>query len=116
MTESTPDSINSTDLEQEQRREFRSYVWGFILALLLTLASFAFVYWDAAPRLTLLIVIGVLALRQMVVHFNFFLRIGLRQKREDLHLILFSALLLIIMVGGTLWIMASLAERMSMPM
>ncbi len=116
MTESTPDGINDTDLKQDQRRELRSYVWGFSLALLLTLVSFAFVYWDAAPRLTLLIIIGVLALRQMVAHFRFFLHIGLRQKREDLQLILFSALLLIIMVAGTLWIMASLATRMSMPM
>jgi len=37
------------------------------------------------------------------------------QKREDLQLILFSALLLIIVVGGTVWIMGSLGARMAMP-
>jgi hypothetical protein len=50
----------------------------------------------------------------IMVHFRFFLHIGFRQKREDLQLLLFSALLLIIMVTGTLWIMASLAVRMTM--
>ena len=68
---------------------------------------------DVAP---LLIVVGVFALVQMIVHLRFFLHISFRQKREDLQLILFSALLLTIMVMGTIWIMASLALRMAMPM
>jgi cytochrome o ubiquinol oxidase operon protein cyoD len=100
---------------QQERRDFRSYVWGIGLALLLTLVPFALVYWALIPRFPLLIIIGALALGQMVVHFRFFLHIGFKQKREDLHLILFSALLLIIMVSGTIWIMASLALRMTMP-
>ena len=87
-----------------------------IAALLLTLVPFALVHWAGLPRSALLIVIGAFALVQMVVHFRFFLHIGFRQKREDLQLILFSTLLLIIMVGGTIWIMFSLAQRMTMPM
>ena len=93
----------------------RSYVWGIGLALLLTLVPFALVRWAALPRGSLLIVIGVFALAQMLVHFRFFLHIGLREKREDLQLVVFSALLLTIMVAGTIWIMASLAMRMAMP-
>ena len=93
-----------------------SYVWGAGLALLLTVVPFALVQWPVMPRLPVLIVIGVFALLQTVVHFRFFLHIGWRQKREDLQLILFSALLLIIMVAGTIWIMSSLALRMGMPM
>lgn len=117
MMEPTSDSINDMNpgQEQEQHRELRSYVWGFILALLLTVVPFAFVYWEVAPRSTLLIVIGVLALVQMVVHFRFFLHISFKHKREDLQLILFSALILLIIMAGTLWIMANLAARMSMP-
>jgi cytochrome o ubiquinol oxidase operon protein cyoD len=102
-------------LQQQERGDFRSYVWGLGLGLLLTLVPFALVYWAFIPRFPLLIVIGASALVQMVVHFRFFLHIGFKQKREDLHLILFSALLLIIMVAGTIWIMASLALRMTMP-
>ena len=105
---------NQSGSGREERKEFRSYVWGVGLALLLTLVPFALVQWMAMPRLPMLIVIGAFALVQMLVHFRFFLHIGFRQKREDLQLIVFSALLLIIMVAGTIWIMASLAIRMAM--
>ncbi|MGH7075649.1 MAG: cytochrome o ubiquinol oxidase subunit IV [Stellaceae bacterium] len=101
---------------QDERREFRSYVWGGVLALALTLVAFALVNWGVMARRALLITIGAFALIQMIVHFRFFLHIGFRRKREDLLLILFSALVLFIMVAGTIWIMASLAARMSMPM
>jgi cytochrome o ubiquinol oxidase operon protein cyoD len=101
--------------QQQERRDFFSYVWGFGLGLLLTLVPFALVHGAHIPRFPLLIVIGALALVQMLVHFRLFLHIGFKQKREDLHLILFSALLLIIMVAGTIWIMASLALRMTIP-
>lgn len=100
---------------QEERREFRAYILGAGIALALTVVPFALVQWPALPRLTLLIVIGVLALVQILVHFRFFLHISFAHKREDLQLIVFSALLLTIMVVGTIWIMASLALRMGNP-
>ncbi|MEH6952952.1 cytochrome C oxidase subunit IV family protein (plasmid) [Nitrobacter sp. NHB1] len=105
-----------TQRKQEEREEFLSYVWGISLALLLTVEPFALIYWfPGIPRFPLLLFIGVLALVQILVHFRFFLHIGFKQKREDLQLLLFSALLLTIMVAGTIWIMASLAQRMAMP-
>ena len=107
---------DQVDLKREERQDFHSYVWGIGLALLLTLVPFALVHWMALPRFDVLIVIGAFALVQMIVHFRFFLHIDLRQKREDLLLIAFSALLLSIMVLGTVWIMASLASRMTLPM
>ncbi|MBI1398016.1 MAG: cytochrome-c oxidase [Betaproteobacteria bacterium] len=103
-----------SDRDQARRREFHSYVWGAGLALVLTVVPFALVHWGGIPRIDLLVTIGVLALVQLLVHFRFFLHIGFRQKREDLQLILFSALLLTIMVSGTIWIMASLALRMTL--
>ena len=99
----------------EERKDFHAYVWGIALALLLTLVPFALVRWAALPRLPILSVIGAFALVQVVVHFRFFLHIGWRQKRDDLLLILFSTLLLVIMVAGTIWIMANLAMRMALP-
>lgn len=100
---------------EEERRDFRSYAWGITLALLLTLVPFALLHWAAVPPFPLLIVIGAFALVQMIVHFRFFLHITFSGKREDLLLILFSTLVLILMVGGTVWIMGSLAVRMTMP-
>jgi cytochrome o ubiquinol oxidase operon protein cyoD len=104
-----------TTPSEEERRDFRSYAWGITLALLLTLVPFALVHWVGVATFTLLIIIGAFALVQMIVHFRFFLHISFSEKREDLQLILFSTLVLIIMVGGTVWIMGSLALRMAMP-
>ena len=112
MSEQADNRSDQLELKQQERREFRSYVSGMGLALLLTVVPFALVHWVGIPRFPLLIVIGAFALVQMLVHFRFFLHIGFKQKREDLQLILFSTLLLTIMVAGTIWIMASLAMRM----
>jgi cytochrome o ubiquinol oxidase operon protein cyoD len=109
------EAAGRADRSADERKDLRSYLLGIGLALLLTLVPFALVYWAGIPRLALLIIIGALALVQMIVHFRLFLHISFSQKREDLQLILFSTLLLIIMVGGTIWIMGSLALRMAVP-
>lgn len=109
-----PSGNKKVELKAQERREFLSYAWGVGLALVLTFVPFALVKWSAMTPLVVLAVIGVFALAQIVVHFRCFLHISLRQKREDLLLLIFSALILSIMLAGTLWIMASLALRMGM--
>ncbi len=97
----------------ERSSELRSYVIGYALALILTLIPFALVVWSDFTQTTQLSIIGVCALMQVVVHFRFFLHVSLaKQKREDLHLILFTTLILVIMIGGTLWIVLNLYTRM----
>lgn len=115
MSERTHIAEDHIEARQDERREFRSYLLGAGIALLLTLVPFALVHWFGTSRLTLLIIIGGCALVQIVAHFRFFLHISFSHQREDLQLILFSALLLTIMVAGTVWIMTSLALRMAMP-
>lgn len=107
----TKPASNST----AERRDRASYAWGLCVSLVLTLASFALVHWHLPARSAVLELIAVLALVQVVAHFRFFLHLGLKRKREDLQLILFSAALLIIMVAGTIWVMSNLAVRMAMP-
>lgn len=96
-----------------ERHARRQAVWGFALALILTLIPFALVHWQIASGAVAFAVIAGLALLQMWVQLWFFLHLGTAQKHVELRLLLFSALLLTIMLGGTLWIMASLALRMT---
>ncbi len=99
--------------EQEHARERRSYFIGFGVALMLSIVPFAVVYWGGLSTTTAVWTIAILALVQIFVHFRFFLHIDLStQKREDLELILFSLLLIVIMAGGTIWILHNLHMRM----
>lgn len=103
----------SEDLEAEHRRELRSYLYGLALALVLTAVPFALVYWSPIPHYWIVTAIGVFAVVQVAVHFRFFLHIEPpKQKVDDLHLMLFSTLILALMAGGTIWILANLASRM----
>ncbi|NEU14111.1 cytochrome-c oxidase [Methylobacterium sp. BTF04] len=97
----------------DRAREIQSYTIGYLIALLLTGAAFGAVYWQSASAtVTLAIVLG-LALIQMVVHFRFFLHITLgKSSRADLQLILFSTLIIVLMVIGTLVILLNLHHRM----
>lgn len=106
-TDQAPEPSNS------KGEEIRSYVVGYGLALALTGAAFAIVHWPSfTSAATLAIVLG-LALVQMGVHFRFFLHISLRKSaRDDLQLILFSTLIVILMVSGTLVILFNLRARM----
>lgn len=98
--------------EQEKRRELRSYVVGFMLAVALTAVAFSVVAAGVAST-TVYPVIAVAPLAQVVVHFRCFLHIGLqRSTRDDLQLILFTTLIILLMAGGTIWILGNLHARM----
>jgi cytochrome o ubiquinol oxidase operon protein cyoD len=97
----------------EYRKELRSYVAGLVLAVLLSAAAFGSVAWGGWSRVALLWIIGICAGVQIGVHFRFFLHIDLsRSKRDDLQLILFSCFVVLLLAGGTIWILANLRARM----
>ena len=97
----------------EYRRQLRNYIIGFVAALVLTGLAFATVAFDWAPTTATLVIVFALGLAQIIVHFRFFLHIDLkRSARDDLQLVLFSALITVLMVGGTLVILLNLHGRM----
>ena len=99
--------------DREYRAERNAYLIGYALSIGLTAVPFALVALGALPASSLLIAIAGCALVQIVVHFRFFLHIDLsKSKRDDLQLILFTALIIALMVGGTLWILFNLRVRM----
>ena len=84
------------------------YLAGIGLALVLSAIPFGLVAFTDLSRSTLLWVIGGCAIVQVIGHFRFFLHIDLsRQNRDDLQLILFSSLIVILMVSGTIWIISN---------
>jgi len=108
----TGDHMDTT-ARAERNREFRSYLIGFGLAVLLTAIAFGAVLMGEGSRATVLWIVAITAVVQVVVHFRFFLHIDLsKSNRDDLQLILFSFLILTLMVAGTIWILANLHARM----
>jgi cytochrome o ubiquinol oxidase operon protein cyoD len=96
-------------------RSAKPYLVGLALAVILTAIPFGLVATAALPRSATMIVIAVAAVLQIIVHLRFFLHIGLRSTPlENLLAMAFAAVLIVFMVGGTLWIMFDLHHRMMM--
>lgn len=96
----------------DRTRELRTYAVGYLLSLVLTVAAFAAVRWPSLGARAIFGTVLALSLVQMVVQFRCFLHISLKQSsRHDLQLILFSALIITLMVSGTLVILFNLRGR-----
>jgi cytochrome o ubiquinol oxidase operon protein cyoD len=96
----------------ENGHGLRSYLTGFALALLLTAIPFGLVMFGSLSKTLTLIAIATAAIVQVVVHLRFFLHLDLTTTpRENLLAIAFAAILILIMVGGSLWIMFDLHYR-----
>jgi len=97
----------------DRTRELRTYAVGYGLSLVLTVAAFAMVRWPSFGARAIFGGVLALGLVQMAVQFRCFLRISMkRSSRHDLQLILFSALIIALMVSGTLVILFNLRGRM----
>lgn len=92
-------------------KEFHHYLIGFALATLLTIIPFTLVALGKGSYLFPTLVICAAA--QLFVHLRFFLHLSFRgQQKEDLHLVLFTGLILLIMIGGTIGVLGNLYNRM----
>ncbi|MDB4265485.1 cytochrome o ubiquinol oxidase subunit IV [bacterium] len=97
--------------------DLRNYLIGFVSSLVLSGIAFWVVLGAGFGKGLTLRLIGVLAIVQLLVQFRYFLHLdGKRENREDLYLVLFSTLVFLIVVLGTIWILGSLADRMPMKM
>ena len=92
------------------------YVVGLGLAILLTATSFFVAGTDLVWQPSIPVAIIVLAIAQMGVHLVFFLHITTGADNTNNVLALaFGLLIVILVIGGSLWIMANLNHNM-MPM
>ncbi|WP_375459328.1 cytochrome o ubiquinol oxidase subunit IV [uncultured Enterovirga sp.] len=93
-----------------------SYVIGLTLAVLLTAASFTVARYGLVWKPGVPILLVVLAIAQMGVHLVFFLHITTGpDNTNNVMALAFGTLIVILLIGGSLWIMANLNHNM-MPM
>jgi cytochrome o ubiquinol oxidase operon protein cyoD len=95
----------------------KSYAIGFLLSLVLTAVAFALVMTGALPRSTVLAGILAMAVLQILVHLVCFLHMNTRSEGGWNVLALgFTAVITVIVVFGSIWIMQHLDHNMSMVM
>ncbi len=109
----TKPNTGELDPQDSADSEIKSYAIGFTASLLLTVGAFAAATSDLPLRWKIACICAA-AILQIVVHMRNFLHLSFSggQSREDLLLVLFSATLLVIMAGGTWYIMSDLSGRM----
>lgn len=92
---------------------YKPYVFGYVYSVLLTVEAYLLVTNEVFSGFTLIAVLLCLAFVQLVVQLVFFLHLGSESKpRWNLVAFLFMALVLLIVVIGSLWIMENLNYNM----
>lgn len=100
-----------------------SYISGFVLSVMLTLTVYFLVTNHVASGhatyshgIMILAILG-LAFVQLVVQLVFFLHLGAESKpRWNLAVFMFMLVILVVIVGGSLWIMNNLNYNMKSPL
>ncbi|MFN3234180.1 MAG: cytochrome o ubiquinol oxidase subunit IV [Gammaproteobacteria bacterium] len=93
--------------------DVKSYIVGFALSLLLTIIPFTLVMKHFLENRYLFIVLPILALLQFFVQLVFFLHLNTSSKaRWNLIVFIFTLVVVLILVIGSLWIMYNLNYNM----
>jgi cytochrome o ubiquinol oxidase operon protein cyoD len=92
----------------------RSYITGFGVSIILTLAAYAIVTQHLFTNLIVLYSIIILAVIQLVVQLFFFLHLG-QESKPRWHLVFFLSTIgiILIVVIGSIWIMNHLNYNMT---
>jgi cytochrome o ubiquinol oxidase operon protein cyoD len=99
--------------DHDVRAGIQTYVIGFLLAALLTAASFYTVYTDLIWQPAIPAALVTLAVAQIGVHLVFFLHITTAPDNTNNVLALaFGILIVALIIGGSLWIMGHMNARM----
>lgn len=94
-------------------KTLKSYLIGLLLCVILTLAAFYIAAYRPFSVNYLYIVLTGLALTQFVVQVTCFLRLNTQAEgRWNLMPLLFSIIVIMILVGGSMWIMYNLNANM----
>lgn len=95
---------------------YRTNTTGFILSLLLTMASFGMLMYGKFPTSLTLSAIVAFAVLQIIAQMHFFLHLDSSPaQRWNVMILIYTLIIIVFLVLGTLWIMYNANIRM-MPM
>jgi cytochrome o ubiquinol oxidase operon protein cyoD len=95
------------------RGSLKSYLTGFVLSLILTAIPFALVMSGTLSSSSILAGIFSAGIVQILVHLHYFLHLDTSsEERWNVLAMIFTLLIMVLFVGGTLWIMFNLNYRM----
>lgn len=101
------------DYATTEHGSVKSYLIGFVLSVVLTLIPFLMVMNGSASKTTLLVIIAVTAVIQLIVQLVCFLHMGTsHDERWNLISFIFTAIVILLLVGLSIWIMWSLNANM----
>ncbi|WP_203345120.1 cytochrome o ubiquinol oxidase subunit IV [Vibrio fluvialis] len=92
------------------------YIKGFIASLILTIIPFYFVATQSLPETVTYALMFGCAIVQVFVHFVYFLHMETRTDdgRWNFVSLMFTAMVVLILIGGSMWIMWNLNINMAM--
>lgn len=109
----THDELMATDTAGWAQKNLRTYVQSFVLCLVMTVLSFGLAEYTPFSKTTIYLLLAVFAIAQMVVQAVCFLGLKADAKgRWNMLPFLFTILIIVFLVGGSLWIMYNLSILM----
>jgi len=99
---------------EEHQLSYGKYIFGFVASVVLTLGSYVAVTKFTGDRNVIIAVISSLAFIQFIVQMLFFLHIGEEKEPRWKQLVMwFMIFIVLLIVGGSIWIMNNLNYRMT---
>ncbi|AJC50604.1 cytochrome o ubiquinol oxidase subunit IV [Coxiella endosymbiont of Amblyomma americanum] len=108
-------NISFEKISSTGEKKLGVYVLGIILCIALTFVSFLIVIMNTSfSKIAMLNVVFISAFVQFIVQIVFFLQLNTKNEHSKVNLIsfVFTMVILIVLIGGSLWILWSLHYRM----
>jgi cytochrome o ubiquinol oxidase subunit IV len=106
-------SHNGHDAHDASHGSVKSYAIGFILSVILTVIPFGLVMYPSLPKALTLWIVLAFAVIQVLVHLVYFLHLDRSAaQRNNVIAFVFAALVIVLLVGLSLWIMFSIHSNM----
>ena len=102
-------NAHSHDSHDASHGSVKTYAIGFILSVILTLIPFGLVMYPTLPKSITLMIVLAFAVIQVLVHLVYFLHLDRSEaQRENVIAFVFAGLVILLLVGLSVWIMFSI--------